>query len=59
MFRMSQVGVKIADTVMVIAELQKDWTLATAAETGFRFAKHLPNFGYISAHMDYLAKKKG
>jgi nicotinamidase-related amidase len=57
MFRMSQAGVKIANTNMVIAELQKDWSLPTASQTGSTYAKHLPNFGYISAHLSYAAKK--
>ena len=57
MFRMSQAGVKIANTNMVIAELQKDWSLSTGADTGAAYGKHVPNFGYISAHMEYLSKK--
>ena len=57
MFRMSQAGVKIANANMVIAELQKDWSLPTAPETGQAYAKYLPNFGYISAHLNYLAHK--
>lgn len=57
MFRMSQAGVKIANTNMVVAELQKDWSLPTAPETGQAYAKHLPNFGYISAHMEYLKRR--
>ena len=57
MFRMSQAGVKIANTNMVIAELQKDWSLPTSADTGAAYGKHVPNFGYISAHMEYLSKK--
>lgn len=59
MFRMSQAGVKIANTNMVIAELQKDWSLPTGSKTGSTYNKHLPNFGYISAHLNYLAKKQG
>ncbi len=57
MFRMSQAGVKIANANMVIAELQKDWSLPTAPKTGQAYANYLPNFGYISAHMNYLAHK--
>ena len=57
MFRMSQAGVKIANTNMVIAELQKDWSLPTAANTGAAYGKHVPNFGYISAHMEYISKR--
>ncbi|XGV94753.1 MAG: hydrolase [Leptolyngbya sp. BL-A-14] len=57
MFRMSQAGVKIANTNMVIAELQADWTKPTAAEIGGLYANRLPNFGYIAAHLDYTAKQ--
>jgi hypothetical protein len=57
MLRMSQAGVKIANTNMVIAELQADWTKPTAAEVGGLYARRLPNFGYIAAHMDYLQKR--
>lgn len=57
MFRMSQAGVKIANTNMVIAELQKDWSLPTGADTGAAYGKHIPNFGYISAHLEYLSNK--
>ena len=53
MFRMQQAGVKIANTNMVIAELQRDWTLPTAAGTGELYQKRLPNFGYIYQHMEY------
>jgi nicotinamidase-related amidase len=51
MFRMNQAGVKIANTNMVIAELQSDWSLPTAASTGGLYARYLPNFGYIAAHL--------
>ncbi len=47
MFRMSQAGVKIANTNMVLAELQRDWALPTGAATGGVYARRLPNFGYI------------
>lgn len=57
MLRMSQAGVKIANTNMVIAELQRDWSLPTAPKTGSTYNQHVPNFGYISAHLNYLAKK--
>ena len=57
MFRMSQAGVKIANTNMVVAELQKDWSLPSGADTGAAYGKHVPNFGYISAHMEYISKK--
>ena len=58
MFRMSQAGVKIANTNMVIAELQRDWSLPTGAKIGSTYSQHVPNFGYISAHLNYLAKKR-
>lgn len=51
MFRMSQAGVKIANTNMVNAELQRDWSLPTAASTGRAYAERLPQFGYIAAHL--------
>ncbi len=57
MFRMSQAGVKIANTNMVLAELQRDWSLPSAPLTGGLYASHLPNFGYIAAHLDYTAKR--
>ncbi len=57
MFRMSQAGVKIANTNMVLAELQADWTKPTAAAIGGLYMNRLPNFGYIAAHLDYLAKQ--
>ena len=54
MFRMSQVGVKIANTNMVIAELLADWSSAFAPALGKLYAQRLPNFGFIAAHMDHL-----
>ena len=57
MFRMSQAGVKIANTNMVVAELQKNWSLPTSADTCAACSKHVPNFGYISAHLEYASKK--
>lgn len=57
MFRMSQAGVKIANTNMVIAELQADWSKPTAEKIGKLYMNRLPNFGYIAAHMDYLAQR--
>lgn len=58
MFRMSQAGVKIANTNMVIAELQRDWSLATGPLTGGLYAKRLPNFGYIYQHMQSIQNNK-
>lgn len=51
MLRMSQAGVKIANTNMVNAELQLDWSLPSGAQTGAAYANRLPNFGYISANL--------
>ena len=58
MFRMSQAGVKIANTNMVIAELESNWGTETAADIGALYAKRLPNFGYIYSHMQYLIARK-
>lgn len=41
MFRMSQAGVKIDNTNMVLAELQRDWSLLTAAATGGVYTRRL------------------
>lgn len=43
--------------ISAIAELQKDWSLPTGADTGAAYGKHIPNFGYISAHLKYLSNK--
>ena len=58
MFRMSQAGVKIANCNMVIAELQRDWSLPNAGQTGAAYASHLPNFGYVAAHLAYAQSVK-
>ncbi len=58
MFRMSQAGVKIAKTNMVIAELESYWGNESAAEIGELYAKRLPHFGYIYAHLQYIQSKK-
>ncbi|MBW4471499.1 MAG: isochorismatase family protein [Stenomitos rutilans HA7619-LM2] len=57
MFRMSQAGVKIANTNMVIAELLADWSSSYGVPLGKLYANRLPNFGFIAAHLDYLAKQ--
>lgn len=58
MFRMSQAGVKIANCNMVIAELQRDWSLPNAGQTGAAYASRLPNFGYVAAHLNYAQNGK-
>lgn len=54
MFRMSQVGVKIANTNMVIAELLADWSSDFTPAISKLYAQRLPNFGFIAAHMNHL-----
>jgi nicotinamidase-related amidase len=49
MHRMSQAGVKIANTNMVTAELQNNWANVTAAAIGGLYASRLPGFGYAAA----------
>lgn len=56
MFRMSQAGVKIANTNMVIAEILSDWSSAFAPALGKLYAQRMPNFGLITAHMNYLVQ---
>ncbi len=51
MFRMSQAGVKIANTNMVIAELLADWSSPYGKPLAGLYAKHLPNFGFIAAQL--------
>jgi nicotinamidase-related amidase len=51
--RMTQAGVKCVNTIAVAAELQKDWTLVTAAGMGSIFATRLPNFGHILAGIEH------
>ena len=51
MFRMSQAGVKIANTNMVIAELLADWSSPFGTPLAELYAKHLPNFGFIAAQL--------
>ena len=57
MFRMDRAEVKIANTNMVVAELQMDWTLPTATKTARLYQKRLPNFGYIYQHMEFSQSK--
>lgn len=59
LFRMSQAGVKIANTNMVAAELQADWSLPTAAAAGETYGKRLPHFGYIAANLAAAQSGRG
>lgn len=54
MFRMSQAGVKIANTNMVIAELLADWSSSYGMPLGKLYAERLPNFGFIAAQLKAL-----
>ncbi len=56
MFRMSQAGVKIANTNMVIAEILADWSSKYGAPLGKLYSEHLPNFGFIAAHLSHQAQ---
>lgn len=56
MFRMSQAGVKIANTNMVIAEILADWSSAYGAPLGKLYSERLTNFGFIAAHLSHQAK---
>jgi nicotinamidase-related amidase len=58
MFRMQQAGVKIANTNMVIAELQRDWSLPTGAATGALYASRLPNFGYAHSLVEHARSRR-
>lgn len=55
MFRMSQVGVKIANTNMVIAELLADWSSPYGVPLAELYANRLPNFGFIAAQLEHQA----
>lgn len=55
MFRMSQAGVKIANTNMVIAELLADWSSSYGTPLGKLYADRLPNFGFIAAQLEAMA----
>ena len=54
--RMSQAGVKIANTNMVVAEILANWGSAYGAPLGALYANRLPNFGFIAAHLAHQAK---
>ena len=58
MFRMNQVGVTIANTNMVRAEILHDWAGKFAEPMGNLYSSHLANFGFISAHLAHQAKLK-
>ena len=49
--RMSQAGVKVASTNMVIAELLGDWSRKEAPDTGAVFGRHQPNAAYLNQFM--------
>jgi nicotinamidase-related amidase len=49
--RMSQAGVKIAGSGMVLSELQRDWSLPTAQATEELLGERLPNAGYIAQNL--------
>lgn len=51
MFRMSQAGVKVASTNMVVAELLGDWAVPQAMDVGGVFARRQPNAGYLAQFM--------
>ena len=53
--RMCQVGVKIANTNMVIAEILADWSSSYGAPLGKLYSERLPNFGFIAAHLKHHA----
>ena len=53
--RMCQVGVKIANTNMVIAEILADWSSSYGAPLGKLYSERLPNFGFIAAHLKHQA----
>ncbi|MBW4475078.1 MAG: isochorismatase family protein [Stenomitos rutilans HA7619-LM2] len=55
MFRMSQVGVKIANTNMVIAETLADWSSQYGTALAGLYANRLPNFGFIAAQLEHQA----
>jgi nicotinamidase-related amidase len=57
MHRMAQAGVKIANTNMVIAELQNNWANETAASVGALYAARLQGFGYAAALLAHHAPK--
>jgi len=51
LFRMSQAGVKIADSGMVLAELLRDWASEFGPALGQLFGDREPNAGLIHQHM--------
>ena len=55
MFRMSQAGVKIANTNMVIAEILADWSSKYGGSLAKLYASRLPNFGFIAAQLEHRA----
>lgn len=51
LFRMSQAGVKIADSGMVLAELLRDWASEYGPGMGQVFGRREPNAGLLHQHM--------
>ena len=56
--RMSMFGVQTMNTNAVVAELQADWSNTFAETTAKSYATHVPNFGYIAAHMAQVRTSK-
>ncbi|MBY0403036.1 MAG: isochorismatase family protein [Cyanobacteria bacterium] len=50
--RMTQAGVKMANTNMVIAEILADWSSAYGPSLGGIYANRLPNFGFINDQLN-------
>jgi nicotinamidase-related amidase len=51
LFRMSQAGVKIADSGMVLAELLHNWASDYGPQLGQLFGEREPNSGLLAQHM--------
>ncbi len=49
--RLTQAGVKLANTNMVIAEILADWSSPLGASMAELYARYLPNFGFIAAQL--------
>ena len=55
--RMSQAGVKVASTNMIIAEMLRDWSLEVAPQAGAVFGRHQPNAAYLGQFMQNMADR--
>lgn len=55
--RMSQAGVKVASTDMVVAEMLGDWSRPEAGQAGAVFCRHQPNASYLGQFMHHLAER--